>query len=326
MAKNVPYLDLKKEILQKIKKNGGWVNAHAHIDRAFSVNKKNINFASTLQQKWDLNNQLKETSTISNVYDRMAFAVERMLEQGVSTLGTFIDVDIYIKDKAIKAAQKIREKYKKDIKIIYINQVHYGVMDPIAREWFDIGAEFVDIIGGLPERDKGKESEHIDILLSTAKRLRKMVHVHVDQYNDPEQKDTELLVDKTIEHGMKGKVVGIHGLSLAAQKKDDRERIYKKMKKSDFMMVSCPLAWIDSPRNEKLVPMHNALTPADELISAGITVSIGTDNIADIYKPVSNGDMWDELHLFFEGNRFYDIDEIVKVATVNGRKALGLTS
>lgn len=324
MAKKVPYLDLKKEILEKIKKNGGWVNAHSHIDRAFSVNKKNINFANTLQQKWNLNNELKETSSLDDIYSRMALAVERMLEQNVTVLGTFIDVDAYVKDKAIKAAQKIRDTYKKDLQIVYINQVHYGVLEKNAREWFDIGAEFVDIIGGLPERDKGREAEHIDILLSTAKSMRKMVHVHVDQFNDPDQKDTELLVDKTIEHGMQGRVVGIHGLSLAAQKKDDRERVYKKMKKANFVMVACPYAWIDSGRYETLVPFHNALTPIDELIPVGIPVAIGTDNIADIYKPLSNGDIWDELHLLIEAGKYYDIDEIVKVATVNGRKALGI--
>lgn len=324
MNNTVPYLDLKTEIIEKIKENGGWVNAHAHIDRAFSVNEKTLNFAKTLQQKWDLNNELKENSTVDDIYNRMALAVERMLEQDVTVLGTFIDVDPYIEDKAIKAAQKIRDRYKNDLKIVYINQVHYGVLEKKAREWFEIGAEFVDIIGGLPERDKGKEAEHIDILLSTAKRLNKMAHIHVDQFNDPKQKDTELLVDKTLEHGMQGKVVGIHGLSLAAQPKEDRERVYEKMKKADFMLVACPYAWIDSRRSETLMPFHNALTPVDELVTAGITVAVGTDNIADIYKPISNGDMWEELHLLLEAGHFYDIDELVKIATENGRKVLGI--
>jgi cytosine/creatinine deaminase len=321
---HVPFYDLKAEILQKIKDNGGWVNAHAHLDRAFSVTEKNINFHSTLQQKWELNNDLKQHSTVSDIYDRMAFATERLLTQGVSALGAFIDVDKYVQDKAIKAGQKIRDTYRGDIAIKYINQVHYGVLDQEARKWFDIGAEFVDIIGGLPERDKGKEARHLDILFETAKKMNKMVHVHVDQFNDPEQKDTELLVDKTLEHSMQGKVVGIHGLSLAAQNKTDRERIYKKMKEADFMMIACPFAWIDSPRNEKFAPKHNALTPVDELIPRGITVALGTDNIADIYKPFGDGNMWDELHLLMEASRYYDIDEFINVATINGRKVLGI--
>jgi len=325
MKPSVPYYDLKEELLQKIKKNGGWVNAHAHLDRAYTITKENFHYtAAPLQEKWELNNELKQTSTVDDIYNRMALGIERMLEQEVSAVGTFIDVDKYIEDKAIKAAQKIRDAYKKDITIKYINQVHYGVLDKEAREWFDIGAEFVDIIGGLPERDKGKEAEHLDILFTAAKKMNKMAHVHIDQFNDPHQRDTELLAKKTIEHGLQGKVVGIHGISIGAQKKEYREKLYKLMKEADLMMVASPLGWIDTRRNETLMPFHNALTPLDELAPAGITVAIGTDNIADIYKPFINGSMWEELHAFLEAAHFYEVDELVKIATINGRKALGL--
>lgn len=325
MTNKVPYLDLKSEILQKIKENGGWVNAHAHFDRAFTITESNYKYVNAkLQDKWILNDELKKTTTVDGVYDRMAQAIELMLEQGVTAVGTFIDVDDKIEDKAIKAAQKIRDTYKNDIEIKYINQVHYGVLEPEARKWFDIGAEFVDIIGGLPERDKGKEAEHLDILFSTAKRMGKMAHVHIDQFNDPNQNDTELLVKKTIEYGLQGKVVGIHGISIGAHKKEYRENLYKMMKEADVMMVASPLGWIDTRRNETLMPFHNALTPVDEMIPAGVTVAIGTDNIADIYKPFINGSLWEELHTLIEASHFYNVDEMVKVATINGRKALGI--
>src|SRR6185369_18027745 len=113
MTNKVPYLDLQQELLEKIKKLGSWVNAHAHIDRAYSLTKENYQFTSaTLQEKWNLNDELKITSSVDTIYDRMALAIERMLEQEVTVLGTFIDVDSKIQDKAIKAAQKIRDTYK----------------------------------------------------------------------------------------------------------------------------------------------------------------------------------------------------------------------
>lgn len=325
MKKSVPYLDLKKEIISKIKKNGGWVNAHAHIDRAFSINKNSFKFVNaSLQQKWELNNELKETSTVNDIYNRMALATERMIEEGVTALGTFIDVDQYVKDKAIKAAQKLRDTYKNDLKIVYINQVHYGVFEPKAREWFDIAVEFVDIVGGLPESDKEKKAEHIDILLDTAKQMKKMAHVHIDQFHDPKQKDTELLAKKTIEHGMEGKVVGIHGVSIPTHPKEYRKKLYDLMKKAKLMMVVSPTAMIDFRRNEVPVPFHNSLLPVDELVPEGITIGLGTDNIADIYKPFSTGEMWQELYMLFETMRYYEVDELIKIATVNGRKTLGL--
>lgn len=325
MRKKVHYLDLKKHIKKLIKKNGGWTNCHAHIDRAHSVTKENFYlYHAPLHKKWDLVDELKRNSTVSDVYDRMAQAVENMLKQGVTSLGTFIDVDEAIKDRAIKAAEKIREKYKKDIQIKYVNQVLKGVLEPKAREWFNVGAQFVDIIGGLPGKDKGHEDKHLDVLFSTAKKMKKMVHVHVDQLNTALEKETELLVKKVKEHGMQGKVAGIHGISIAAHPKDYRDKLYASMKDTGVMMVCCPTAWIDGRRCEELAPTHNSITPVDEMVPAGVTVSLGVDNICDIYVPHIDGDLWFELRLLMAGARFTDIDELVKIATVNGRKSLGI--
>lgn len=323
----ISYFDLKAELLKKIKKHGGWINCHAHIDRAYTITPKTFRlYQAPLHEKWSLVDSIKRTSTINKIYDRMAFAIEMMLAQGVTGLGTFIDVDEVIKDKAIQAGTKIREKYKKDIQIKYVNQVLKGVLDKDARKWFDVGAEFVDIIGGLPGKDKGKEDKHLDVLLTTAKKHKKMVHVHVDQLNTSSEKETELLIKKTVEHKTQGRVVGIHGISIAAHKKPYRDKLYKDMAKAGVMMVSCPTAWIDNRRNEEFSPTHNAITPVDEMIPAGITVGLGVDNICDLYVPHIDGDMWTELKLLLAACRFTDIDELVKIATVNGRKILGISS
>lgn len=325
VARKNSFLDLKKKLFQIIKKNGGYVNSHAHLDRAFSLNNNNFKFTNkTLQEKWNLNDEQKRASTVDDIYDRMARGIEQMLSQDVQAIGTFIDIDEVIKDKAIIAAQKIRDKYKSDIKIKYANQVHYGVLNKKARDWFDIGVQFVDIVGGLPERDKGKEEEHLDIVLGTAKKMNKMAHIHIDQFNSRYQKDSEKLVKKTIEHGMEGRVVGIHALSLAAQPIRYREKIYKLMKKARIMLICCPIAWIDSKRTEDLVPNHNSITPVDELLPHSIPVALGTDNIHDIYKPFAKGDMWEDLHLMIEACHYYDIEDLAEVATTNGLKVLGL--
>lgn len=321
--------NFKNLILSEINKYGGWTNAHAHCDRAFTINPKTLDIYEkySLEEKWDIVDAVKKNASITEYYDRICAAIEVMLRQGVTALGSFIDIDPVSEDRAIKGALKAREKYKKHIKIKYINQVLKGVIHKEARKWFDIAAEYVDIIGGLPrrdERDYGKGEEHLDILLETAKKYKKMVHVHVDQFNDVLDKETELLCDKTIEHNMQGKVVAIHGISISAHRKQYREKVYAKMKKAKIMIVACPIAWIDHKREETLQPFHNSLTPIDELVPRGITVALGTDNICDYMVPFCDGDMWQELSLLYTGNRFTDIKEIVNIASVNGRKVLGL--
>lgn len=118
--------------------------------------------------------------------------------------------------------------------------------------------------------------------------------------------------------------MGVHGISINAHPKEYREKVYKLMKKADLMIVSCPMSWLDSWRKEALAPVHNPIAPVDEMVRHRITVAIGVDNIADIFLPLNDGDIWQDLKALIYENRLYDLDEAVKIATVNGRKTLGL--
>lgn len=317
--------DPKQIILDKIQANGGWVNCHAHIDRAFTVDEKLYQLVNAQRhEKWVLNAEIRKFSTVEQIYDRMAAATELMISQGVYAVGSFIDADPDVKDKAIQAAQKVRDRYKGQINFKFINNSSYGILTKAAREWFEIGAEFADIIGSIMKTDQGKEAEHLDIILKTAKDKKKMAHVHIDELNLPDEKETEVLAKKTIEYGLEGNVVGIHGISINAHPKKYREGLYELMEKARLMIIACPISWLNARRSEELSPIHNPSTPVDELLSHDIVVGLGTDNIADLWMPYNTGDMWTDLRALMEMNRLYDIDELVKIATVNGRKVLGI--
>lgn len=315
---------LKEQILKEIAKKGGWVNTHAHFDRAYTISGKRLLLMNKLrEEKWILNKDIRKSSSVDDIYGRMARATETLLGQGCFTMGTFIDVDRDVKDKAIRAATKLQTRYK-NVVFKFLNQSSYGILNKKARDWFEVGADFVDIIGGLLKADAGRESAHLDILMQAAKSRKKMLHVHVDENNIPAEDETQMLAKKTIEHGMEGKVVGIHGISINCHPKNEREKLYILMKKARLMMIACPMSWINARRRETPAPIHNPVTPLDELASHGIIVGLGLDNIADIFMAFNDGNLWNDLRLLMECNRYYDIDEIVRVATINGRKILGI--
>ncbi len=322
--------NFKNLILQEIKKNGGWVNAHVHADRAFTINPDKLDIYKTkhLYEKWDIVDEVKDAS-VDQYCERYCMAFELMIQQGVTVVGSFVDVDPVAEDRAIKGALKAREIYKDKLEIKYINQTLKGVFEKEARKWFEIGSQMCDIIGSLPRRDErdfgpGYGAKHLDLVLETGKNLNKLVHVHVDQFNIVEDTETMLLAEKTIQHEMQSRVCAIHSISVASHPLDYRKKVYQKLKEADIIVIACPFAWIDANRNETLQPFHNALTPVDEMYEYGIPVAIGTDNIADYMLPFNDGDMWPELRLLAQGNRFLEIQELVEIATINGRKALGI--
>jgi cytosine deaminase len=318
----------------KIKAKGGWVNAHTHIDRSFIINYDN--YAKTddpLHLKWDHPDEFKAKMTVDEIAGHMSRVIDNQLEQGVQALGSFIDCDSVVKDKNLKAADIVKDRYKGQIKLKFIHQPVKGLMDQTELKWFKEAASYVDIIGGLPERDSklkigaDRRAEHLDILFETAKKHGKPLHIHIDQYNNPAQRDTELLIAKTREHNYTGKVVAIHAISIGAQPKAYRQKIYKQLAELDITVVVCPSAWIDNSwvneqPDDVIGPIHNSIVPVKELLAAGVRVALGTDDIADIYKPFSDGDMWTELRFLLEACHLYDMDALADLATINGLAAL----
>ena len=52
-----------------------------------------------------------------------------------------------------------------------------------------------------------------------------------------------------------------------------------------------------------------------ELIEGGVEVSLGIDNIHDLFMPLVDGDLWFECRLMMEAIRCYDLELIASIAT-----------
>ncbi len=309
----------------KIIRNGGFINSHAHLDRANTANyftkEQQVAF---LTEKWKLVDEIKRDSTFRDYRNRINFVLDQQCSFGTSHVLSFIDIDSAAGDYAIRAANSIKEQ-RKDIKLFTACQTLKGVLDPKEFAIIEENLDKVDIIGSLPKADgKGRIGAHLDVVMSWAKKYDKRLHVHVDQLNLQEEKETELLALKTMHHGLEGKVTAVHSISLACHPKEYRNEVYRMAKDAGLSFITCPSAWIDSPRQELLSPTHNSLTPVDELLENDLCVAIGSDNIHDVYKPYADGDMMFELRLLLEVFKIYDDESLIKIAVDNGREVLGI--
>jgi len=311
-----------KNIIDKIKQNGGFVNAHSHIDRAntsyYFSKKEQYLF---LKEKWKLVDRIKNESSTDDYKERMLKCIKQQQKFGVTALLSFIDIDDVAGFRAIDAAVQVKRETEINFKIAC--QTLKGVLDKKYEAMIVYQMPNIDIIGSLPSAD-ADNSLHLDRVMHWAKKYNKRLHVHVDQLNTPEEKETELLARKTMEWGIEDKVTAVHSISLACHPKYYRDEVYKMSRDAGLSFVSCPSAWIDHPRREDLAPIHNSITPVDELIQNDLVVAIGSDNIMDVYKPYCDGDMMFELRMLLEACKIYDEDYLVKIATTNGRKVLGL--
>ncbi len=316
--------DLHALLREKITANGGLVSCHAHFDKAYVISPETLEMTlDSMEVKWDLWKQIKEGYTPENLIKRISLSAERMIAQGCTLTRTNIDVDNTVGMMCVEAALAVKEKYADQIEIQLCSQVLEGAMTPEAQEWIEKAAPYVDVLGGLPSRDRPHQAEHLDYIFEMAKKHNKTVDVHIDQNNDPDEKDTELLARKAIEHGLQGRVNAVHCCSLAAQPDDYMHEVIKLIKEADMPVIVCPRSMIDGVQmRDKTAPVHNSIAPVPQLVEAGVKVALGVDNVHDYFCPFIDGDVFEELLFLIENCRYYDVEELVKIATTNGREIL----
>lgn len=307
--------NLHREFLQRVADLGGYACYHAHFDKAYLISMENLKLGQVdMQKKWALYKYLKENYTHDDLVERISRGVEKMIDQGVAYCRTMVDADSTVKLLPVQAALEVKETYKDRIEFEIGIQPLQGVIDEESRRHFIKACELADVVGGLPSKDRPTPEKHLDIIMRVAKDLDKPVDVHVDQENNPFESETELLAIKTIEHGLEGRVSGIHAISLAAKPEIEQDRIIRRVKEAGMNIIVCPSAALSMKQLGVNAPLHNSIAPFVKLQEAEVPVYLGVDNIYDLFMPIVDGDMWFECRMLMESCRFYDIGRVAQIA------------
>ena len=308
--------DLKARFLELVRQKGGFSNHHGHFDKAYLISPENLALGfADMEKKWALYRHLKENYTHEDLVERISRALETVYQQGAQYCRTMVDADSIIGLKAIHAAVEVKDRYKDKINFEIGIQPLEGLIDETSRVQYLEACKMADFCGGLPSRDRPQEAAHLDIVMQTAKELGKMVEVHVDQENNPYQCETELLCLKTIEHGMQGRVYGIHSISVAAKDESEQDRIIELCKQADVGIVICPSAALSMRQLPMTAPLHNSIGPFVKMKEAGVRTYLGIDNINDLFMPIVDGDMWTEVRVLMEACRYYDLEQVADWAS-----------
>ncbi len=307
--------NMKLHFAHMVQKLGGLANYHGHFDKAYLISPDNLKLGQVdMQKKWALYKYLKENYTHEDLVQRISRAVEGQINQGVTHTRTMVDADSTVKLLPVKAALEVKERYKDQINLEIGVQPLQGVLDLDSRKYFVEACALADLVGGLPSKDRPTPEKHLDFILRLAKDLGKCVDVHVDQENNPWESETELLAAKTIEHGMEGRVSGVHAISVAAKHEAEQDRILAKVKDAGMNIIVCPSAAVSMKPLPAVSPIHNSIAPFKKMLDAEIPLYLGVDNIYDLFMPMVDGDMWFECRMLMESARFYDLETVARVA------------
>ncbi len=318
---------MKGQFLEAVTKKGGWVNCHGHFDKAYYITKAGLDKTMVdMEEKWRMSDDLKRQATPEQVEQRIRTALDKLIEQGAQATMSFIDAYDAVGHKNIDAALAVQAEYKDKIQVFTASQPLGGLQDATARALYEEITAKCNYAGGLPSYDRPNDEANLDHLFSIAKNLNKPIHVHIDQENNPNERDTEKVITATKKYGYEGRVTAVHVISVSAQPKDYRARIYKELADLGINVVVCPGAALGMRQlDEFQSPVHNSIANVPEMLEAGVNVGIGVDNVSDFYHPFIDADMWVEMRMLQEACRFYSFDPLVDIATTNGLKILQTT-
>ncbi len=118
-----------------------------------------------LFQKWESVDKYKREATVEEYLKHFNYVINHQQFLNVQTSLSFVDIDPICEYNAISAA-KLAKQAHKDFNLLVACQTLKGVLNKQARQLIEDALDDIDNIGGLPGKDKGKESQHLDVLMS----------------------------------------------------------------------------------------------------------------------------------------------------------------
>jgi cytosine/creatinine deaminase len=311
---------------------GGWVNAHTHLDRANTFAPEFLHHANidpvgasglSLSVKQILVGELHKgvAYRAESLYARMRAELERMVATGVREVVSFVDATPDIGLVAIEQAARLRTEFRDRLTLKIAVSPIFGFKNPNTNpDRWDVyrrAAEIADVLGGLPVKDRGPGrvgfDGHVRMILELGRKLHKPVHLQVDQDNDPREDETEQLAQAVRWLGSpevpdeNGPTVwAVHAISPACYDEARFERLVTTLRTYNIGVISCPTAALSMFQHRPmLTPVHNSIARLLELMSAGVEVRIGSDNICDIFIPNGDGSVRSEVWVAATALRFY---------------------
>ncbi len=317
-----------KIVLEHSATHGGFFNAHAHLDRAYTLSDIYLEHAGTtplkasnlpLSVKQNLVGDLHTGPAYKaeDLRKRMTMALERQLAFGVRRIDTNIDATPDLPDGgllAINIALELKKKFKKkglDVRIA--PTPIFGFKEKERWNVFKKAARFSDYLSLLPEKDDyavGSDPDgkvgfkhHVRMGLELACTMRKEIQFHVDQMNVPFEEGAVRVLDvlEVIRQPILGdepSVWLVHMISPSAYNEVQFRKLVERLLEHNVGVIVCPTAAISMRQLRSIEgPAHNSIARMAELIKAKVPIRIGTDNISDVFVPQADGDMLTEIKL-----------------------------
>jgi len=336
--------------IKRIDVEGRWVypsfiNSHTHLDKAlmtWAANEKSLYVGGKEVGSMAL---VKRELSAANVQERGSKVIESAVSSGTTFIRTHVDIDPIVELRGLEGVLRLKERYADHVYIQIVAFAQEGFQcDPkvfdLMKEAVGMGAE---VVGGKPTSDGEQRMQSIDRMFEIAasfgcdldvhvdtdieKDYHRKVSIHADGRLYPDELEAVHLAERTIEHGMQGRVVASHLCALDTLKPELRSNVVSLLQKAQVGVITSPSVCLYIEARGDTHNTRRGATRAKELLQAGVCTAYATDNIGDAFNLYSNANMLAHgwlTAMMFHMKTVEDIQTVMDMGTLHPAKLLRL--
>ncbi len=300
-----------------------FIDPHTHLDKAFLETPREAEglmdavFLTMDYQKSVPNGQVQ-----ADVLRRGARVLDMELKHGSALVRSHVSVDDIWGMEAFYASCELRRRYAGRVDVQLSVPYHAG----FAGAWDEAArAGEIDYIAGYPTVTPDPRAA-VDELFALAEKYALPLDLHVDESDAADVSCFRYVLEKTIRHGMQGRVNCSHVTALAAVPDGEAEEVAALAARAAVSVIALPSCNMFLMGRGDRGLVRRGVTRIRELEQAGVNVAIASDNIRDPFRPFGNGDPLEEALLacqILSRGTESGIRSVLNMITVNAARTSG---
>lgn len=280
-----------------------FADAHVHLDKTFAAPRLDHAQPSLLTAvRATLQDRARWSA--EDVAQRAEHAIRLALAHGTTVLRTHVDVRPGEPWTAWDTLQRLRSHWRSDLRIEMVAMLP---MDSCLRPDFGAVADRIaddgGILGGVtkaigkpPAAERELVNAALDAVMQAARDRGLGIDLHVDETCDPSAHSLDAVADKTLQHGMAGRVTCGHCCSHSLRDADALATTLARSAAAGLSFVTLPTAneYLQD-RTPGRTPRWRGIAPVLEMKAAGLPVAVASDNCGDAFYPFGQYDPLDIL-------------------------------
>jgi cytosine deaminase len=266
-----------------------FVEPHVHLDTTLTAGEPRWNASGSLWEGIAVWSERKRTLTREDVIARASEVLRWYAANGVLHVRSHVDVT----DPglvALDAMLEVRERVSDVMTLQLVAFPQEGIVS------FDDGAGLleeaarrgVDVIGAIPHFEDTREDgvRSLEIAFGIAERHGLLLDAHCDEIDDEQSRFVEVLATLARRSGLRDRATASHTTAMGSYNGAYSYKLQRILARSGINLVCNPIANLCLQGRFDAYPRRRGLTQVKEMLSAGVNVAFGHDDVMDPWSPL----------------------------------------